>query len=76
MTTSYLIMFTVAAAVSVALAWRRRAWLLVAGLVVFAYWPVSRLVERIPVWLYFVLALAVVAVGWHRFSRTSATVVR
>ena len=76
MTTSYLIVFTLAAVASVALAWRRRAWLLVAGLVVFAYWPVSRLVERLPLWLLGALVLVVVGVAWHRFSRTSATVTR
>ena len=41
MTTTYLITFTAVSLAAVALAWRRRAWLVVAGLALFALWPLE-----------------------------------
>jgi type IV secretory pathway TraG/TraD family ATPase VirD4 len=76
MTTTYLFAFTAVSLAAVALAWRRRAWLVALGLALFALWPVSQLVERLPLWLLVLLALVTAALGWHRFSRTSATVTR
>ena len=76
MTTGYLIVFNAVAFVAVVLAWRRRAWLVASGLAVFALWPLSQLVERIPLWLLVALGLLAAVLAWHRFSRTSATVTR
>ena len=76
MTTSYLLTANAVAIVCVVLAWRRGAWLVVAGLALLEVWFARQLVERVPPWLGVVLALLVAAVAWHRFSRTSATVTR
>ena len=76
MTTPYLITFTAVTLAAAALAWRRRAWLVFVGLALFALWPLSRLVERLPLWLLAALAVLAVGIAWHRFSRTSATVTR
>lgn len=76
MSNGYLVVFTAVSVAAVALAWRRRAWFVFAGLALFAFWPVSRLVERMPWWLLVLLTVPVGVVIWHRFSRTSATVAR
>ena len=76
MTTGYLILFNFASVAAVLLAWRRRAWLVVTGLALFALWPASQLVERVPIWLLVAIGVLGLVLGWHRFSRTSATVIR
>src|SRR4051812_10711803 len=76
MTTGYLIGFTVVSVAAVLLAWRRRAWLVAAGLALLALWPLSQLWQRTPWWLLVALVLVAVGLAWHRFSRTAATVTR
>src|SRR5689334_22460317 len=76
MTTGYLLAANAVAIVCVVLAWRRRAWLVVAGLALLELWFASQLLERVPLWLGIGLALFAVGVAWHRFTRTSATVTR
>src|SRR4051794_12155511 len=76
MTTGYLLTTNTVAAGCVVLAWRRRAWLVTAGLALLELWFARQLAERIPLWLAAVLVLLAVGVAWHRFTRTSATVTR
>src|SRR4051794_20024551 len=76
MTTGYLLTTNTVAAGCVVLAWRRRAWLVTAGLALLELWFARQLAERIPLWLGAVVVLLAVGVAWHRFTRTSATVTR
>ena len=76
MTTGYLLATNAVAAVCLVLAYRRRAWLVVAGLALLELWFARQLAERLPLWLLAALVLLAVGVAWHRFSRTSATVTR
>lgn len=76
MTTGYLLAANAVAITCVVLAWRRRAWLVAAGLALIALWFASQLAERTPTWLLVAVGLFAAGLVWHRFTRTSATVTR
>jgi len=58
------------------LAWRRGARALALGLGVWAVLPAVTLIRQTPPWLLVLFVVPVVALVWHRRTRTAATVTR